>query len=319
VGSRLPERTDVVLGSPELVEQHRSALAGVPTRHAITLFGRSYEVTLEPVRAAEGAVTGAIGLLQDTTERRRLEEQLRHSQKMDAMGRLAGGVAHDFNNLLTVIVNCAALAKDTLPEEHEAVADMDEVLGAAQRAAELTGQLLAFSRRRTTQAVVIDVAKHLRSTTRMLERLIGEDVKLETHIAADVAAVRIDPGALEQVIVNLAVNARDAMPGGGRLLLDVTRIEVDRGWQDFRGVETAAGSYVRIVVNDTGCGMTPEVRARLFEPFFSTKGPGRGTGLGLATVYGIVTQAGGAIHVYTEPGRGSAFHVYLPRVGEAPT
>ncbi len=318
VGRRLDEEEDHPLASEALLAQHRAAVDGSSSSGTMSHGGRSYDVTLQPLRGAAHDVIGAIGLLQDTTDQRRLEEQLRHSQRMEAMGRLAGGVAHDFNNLLTVVLNCAVLAKESLPPSEPAIADMDEILEAARRAAELTAQLLAFSRRRATRPEVIDVRRLLEGTVRMLHRLIGEDVRLETRIATDVGAVQIDPGSLEQVIVNLAVNARDAMPRGGLLLLDVMMIDIDTAWHDFHGAEITPGRYVRIVMNDTGVGMTPEVRSRLFEPFFSTKGPGRGTGLGLATVYGIVTQAGGALHVYSEPDRGTAFHVYLPVSSETP-
>lgn len=298
---------------PSVVGEHRAALSGVPGRFEVTRGTRSFEGTVQPLRDGRGEVIGTIGLLVDVTEQRRLQEQLRHAQKMDAMGRLAGGVAHDFNNLLTVILTCGSLAAETLPDGHVALEDLQQIVDAGRKAADLTSQLLAFSRRRPSESQPVDVGTQLVSTARMLNRLLGEDVVLEVIVEPDAGAVQIDPGALEQVLVNLAVNARDAMPRGGILVLEASQVDIEVGWEDFRGETIPAGRYVRLMVNDSGSGMTNEVRTRLFEPFFTTKPLGRGTGLGLATVFGIVSQAGGAIHVYSEIGHGTAFHVYLPR------
>ncbi len=252
------------------------------------------------------------GISRDVTEEKRLEEQFRQAQKMEAIGQLASGVAHDFNNLLTVIngytelVLSRVLAADA---EREA---LTEVLQAGQRATELTSQLLAFSRKAIVEPTVLDVNHVIESAARMLRRLIGEDVRLVTSLA-EVPPVKVDAGQLEQVLMNLAVNARDAMPDGGRLTITTAVAELPEEGSTESAV-VGPGRYVRVTVADNGMGMSPEVRARIFEPFFTTKGPGRGTGLGLATVYGIMRQAGGAIAVESEPGDGATFHLLLPAV-----
>ncbi len=240
------------------------------------------------------------------------EEQLRQAQKLEAVGRLAAGVAHDFNNLLTAILGDAELlAEHGAPDGPLREAAL-EIEAAAQRAALLTRQLLAFGRRQTARPLVLDLNEVVASLDHMLRRLIGEDVELRTLTAPGLGRVRADPGQLEQVIVNLAVNARDAMPGGGRLTLETRN--ADLPVDASRRGERRPG--VLLSVSDTGCGMGPEVRGHLFEPFFTTKGPGRGTGLGLSTLYGIVKQSGGEVEVQSEPGQGSVFQVYLPRVDE---
>ncbi|HLT92679.1 MAG TPA: response regulator [Woeseiaceae bacterium] len=269
-------------------------------------------------RRPDGSVAELIGVLVDRTEEKRLEEQFRQAQKMEAIGRLAGGIAHDFNNLLTVISNFGEFVLDRLAPgttEHD---DMQEVLKAARRAEKLTGQLLAYSRRRPVAPTVLDVNALVAGVDKMLRSLIGDDIELRTDLAPDLWNVKIDAGGLEQVLVNLAVNARDAMPDGGRLSLETRNAVVGDEYATARGRDVPAGRYVVISVTDTGIGMDEETRSRLFEPFFTTKEPGQGTGLGLATCYGIVKQAGGFIWVYSEPGHGSTFRVLLPRAsGEA--
>jgi len=259
------------------------------------------------------------GTIQDITERKRLEEQLLQAQKMESVGRLAGGVAHDFNNLLTVINGYCDLMLEGMETTDPLKDQLDEVRGAGQRAAALTQQLLAFSRRQVMRPQVLDLNGFLRETERLLQRLIGEDIQLVTVLDAALGKVKADPGQINQVILNLAVNARDAMPGGGRLTIETANVDI--------GVEGAAaqagwraGRYVRLSVSDTGAGMDAETREHLFEPFFTTKPAGQGTGLGLSSVYGIVQQSNGWISVYSEPGKGTQFHVYLPRLendGEA--
>jgi nitrogen-specific signal transduction histidine kinase/CheY-like chemotaxis protein len=249
----------------------------------------------------------------DITERKCLEQQFRHSQKMEAVGRLAGGVAHDFNNLLTIITGYGQMLQRNLEPGSSMRAYAEEVLKSGERAASLTRQLLAFSRRQDFSPRGLDLNTLVRNTENMLHRLIGEDIELATILATGLGLVRGDPGQIEQVIFNLAVNARDAMPNGGNLTLETANVELDE--TDAHGhIPIKPGSYVMLAVTDTGCGMDPPTQAHIFEPFFTTKEPGKGTGLGLATVYGIVKQHGGNIWVDSEPGQGTAFKIYLPRV-----
>jgi len=246
---------------------------------------------------------------------RGLEEQMRQAQKMEAVGRLAGGVAHDFNNILTAILGYADLLDGEVPAEGAAREDLREIRHAAERAASLTKQLLAFSRKQVLTPVVLDLNDVVRGVEGMLGRVIGEDVRLRLRLAAELPRVRADRGQLEQVLMNLAVNARDAMPYGGALTLETGPARVDEAAAALRpGLR--AGDYARIAISDTGTGMSPEVRARLFEPFFTTKERGKGTGLGLATSYGIVKQSDGYISVESEPGKGSTFEILLPAVRE---
>ena len=266
------------------------------------------EVTVHAIRF-DGRAARLV-LARDVTEKKHLEEQLRQSQKMEAVGRLAGGVAHDFNNLLTAILGYGELLSGRLGEDKRSRRELDEIRKAGRRAASLTKQLLAFSRKQVLQPKVLDLNAVVTEIERMLHRLIGEDVELKTVLAPDLVHVKADPGQLEQVIVNLAVNSRDAMPEGGRLTLKTRNVRPAEA--SARDVGEAPGGYVMLSVADTGCGMDSETRARLFEPFFTTKEPGKGTGLGLATVYGIVQQSGGHVSVHSEPGRGSTFEIYLP-------
>jgi PAS domain S-box-containing protein len=257
----------------------------------------------------------SLTLVTDVTERRLLETRMQQLDKMEAVGQLAGGIAHDFNNLLGVILGFSDLLAKDLGPDHRGERRLLEIRKAAERAATLTRQLLAFSRRQVLQPTVIDVNEALRDTERMLRRLIGEDIEFRTRYADDLARVKVDRNQLDQVIVNLAVNARDAMPAGGTLVIETANAELDQIYARTRP-EVRPGAYVMLAISDTGHGMSVDTQARVFEPFFTTKEPGKGTGLGLATVHGIVRQSGGHVAVYSEAGRGTTFKVYLPRVDE---
>ncbi|MCK6547358.1 ATP-binding protein [Myxococcota bacterium] len=264
------------------------------------------------VRDAAGRTPRVYGYALDVTERTHLEEQLRHAQKMESIGRLAGGVAHDFNNLLTAITGYAELAQLQTPAGTELGQYIENVLAAAARAGKLTSQLLIFARKQVVTPSMLDLRALVVETERFIRRLIGEDIEITTHASPAAWPVRADGGQIQQVLVNLAVNARDAMPKGGCLAIEVDNVVVDAE-HARRLTEIPPGDYVCLAVADTGTGMTDDVRAHLFEPFFTTKEVGRGTGLGLATCYGIVKQCGGAIEVETEVGQGSTFRIYLPR------
>ena len=252
-----------------------------------------------PLRDGTGRVVGVLGVYQDVTERKRLEAQFRQAQKMEAIGRLAGGIAHDFNNLLTIISGNVHLIQHLPPGDPEFPQLLDDIRDAADRAAALTRQLLTFSRKQPTRPVVLDLSEVVSGLASMLRRLIGERIAVRTQLAPHPVRVRIDRGQLEQVLMNLAVNAKDAMPDGGTLTIGTAEV-------------TGPGRLGRLAITDTGVGMTDEVKRHLFEPFFTTKDVGKGTGLGLATVYGIVEQAGGAIEVESAPGAGSTFTVRFP-------
>jgi PAS domain S-box-containing protein len=253
---------------------------------------------------------GGVGI--DITERRQLEDQLRQSQKMEAIGRLAGGVAHDFNNLLTVISGYGHMIMRDLPHDDPLHSCVEEVLKASSRATSLTNQLLAFSRRQVIQPKILDLNALVANMDRMLRRVIGEHIELETVLSPGIGGVKADAGQLEQVIMNLAVNARDAMSEGGKLSIRTSNVDVRRSSRVHADVRP--GSYVRLTVADTGKGMDAEIMVHLFEPFYTSKETGKGTGLGLSTVYGIVKQSGGEIVVESEPGRGAIFNIYLPRI-----
>jgi PAS domain S-box-containing protein len=258
-------------------------------------------------------VRGVVVNRRDVTEQRHLEEQLRQSQKLESIGRLAGGVAHDFNNILTVIMSCAAEMEDDLasgaPIRRESLRD---VITSSGRARDLTRQLLAFARKQVIEPVALDLNQVVQGSEKLLRRVLGEDVTFRADLSADLWAVRCDVGQMEQLILNLAVNARDAMPKGGALTIETRNVAVDGG------AEVPPGDYVRLLLSDTGTGMTPEVKSHLFEPFFTTKPQGQGTGLGLATVYGVVTQSGGYVRVQSEPGQGTTFQILFPRTAELP-
>lgn len=251
----------------------------------------------------------------DITDRKQLEGQLYLSQKLEAIGRLSGGIAHDFNNLLGVIIGYSEVLQRQIGEKHAFREAVDEIKNAGKRAAVLTQQLLAFSRKQVLEPKVLDLNTVVSEVDRMLRRLIGEDIELKVALAKGLGMVKADPGQIDQVIFNLVVNSRDAMPEGGKLTLETSNAELDQNdVNKFRYV--VPGSYVLLKVSDTGCGMDAELQSKIFEPFFTTKDPGKGTGLGLATVYGIVKQSGGYIWVDSEIGRGTTFKIYLPRVDE---
>jgi PAS domain S-box-containing protein len=297
------------------------ARSGAPVRTRLTVQdparGRKVlDVVAAPLVDARGAFDGAVFGLEDATERGKVEEQLRQSQKMEAVGRLAGGIAHDFNNVLTAILSAADVLLEELPPGSTLREEAEEIRMGGRRAASLTRQLLTFSRKQVIVPRVVAPATLVSELVPLLRRLIGEDVELQARAAPELGNVRIDPGQLEQVVVNLVVNARDAVATGGRISIELENAEIaEEEARTQLGVRP--GRFVLLAVVDDGCGMGPDVLARLFEPFFTTKAPGKGTGLGLSTVYGIVRQCGGHVRVESAPGEGSVFRVYLPRVLEA--
>jgi two-component system, cell cycle sensor histidine kinase and response regulator CckA len=298
------------------IAAHRRALAGESTTFHAEWGGGSYTCHAEPLRNSEGEILGAIGMALDITDRKQLEAQLRQAQKMEAVGRLAGGIAHDFNNLLMVIQGYTELLLDRLGDAHPLRRNAEQIHDASQRAASLTRQLLAFSRKQMLAPQVMNIRSVVSDMEKILRRLIGEDIELVTVNAADLWTVKADRSQIEQVILNLAVNSRDAMPNGGKLTIETANVEIDASFTRKHAV-VEAGEYAMLAVSDTGCGMDAETQAHIFEPFFTTKEKGKGTGLGLATVYGIVKQSGGYIWVYSEAGKGTTFKVYLPRVRES--
>jgi signal transduction histidine kinase/ActR/RegA family two-component response regulator len=275
---------------------------------------RHYNVAVAPLRDAAGEIGGVVGINRETTEQISREqalfearEQLRQAQRLEALGQLAGGVAHDFNNLLTVIITYAAILNEEATPGSENARSIDEIRLASERAAALTRQLLAFGRRQMLQPRAIDLNDIVRDVERMLRRLLPPDIQFETHLAPALGLVMADPGQVEQVLINLAINARDAMPDGGRLTIETANVDTPDVAHSMNG------AHVLVTVTDTGTGMRPETKARVFEPFFTTKGVGKGTGLGLATVHGIVEQSGGRVTLDSELGKGTTFYIRLPR------
>lgn len=272
-------------------------------------------ITGTTVRNGEGNIIAYRGILRDITNQRNLEEQLLQAQKMEAIGQLTGGIAHDFNNLLTVIRGYSQLSITKLKEDDPLRVNIERIENAAEKASVLINQLLAFGRRQVMEMKIIDLNAMLKDLETMLHRLISEDIELIMTLSKDLGMAKADPGQIEQVIFNLVVNSKDAMPCGGKLTIETTNIKLDETYTRFH-LGISPGDYVMISVSDNGIGMTPEVKERIFEPFFTTKEKGKGTGLGLSTVYGIVKQSGGHIWVYSEPGHGTTFKIYLPRVDE---
>jgi two-component system, cell cycle sensor histidine kinase and response regulator CckA len=277
-----------------------------------TLSGRAQNLISHP------AVGGIVINCEDVTDRRRTEEQLRQAQKLEAIGRLAGGVAHDFNNILSVVIGNIYMALADLPADSPVREDLEEVDAAADRAVSLTRQLLAFSRQQVLQPEVVDLNGIVEGVARLLERTLGTDVEIVKLLEPALGAVRADPGQVEQILMNLAVNARDAMPAGGTVIMETRNVEFGEDVPGQYDEEVRPGPYVMLALSDTGSGIAPAVRERIFDPFFTTKPQGEGTGLGLSTVYGIVKQSGGYLWVYTEEGHGTTFKVFLPRVDEVP-
>src|SRR5581483_9791363 len=272
--------------------------------------------TISAVRDRAGNVVNYVAVKKDVTHEIQLEDQLRQSQKMEAIGQLAGGVAHDFNNLLTAINGYSSLALQRIDGNSQIKSYLEEIKKAGDRAANLTRQLLAFGRKQILQPVPLNLNDIVTDMNKMLRRLIGEDIELIARLDTEVRTIKADPGQVEQVLVNLVVNARDAMPTGGSLTIETANIELDSNYAGKR-IGVAPGRYVMLAISDTGTGMNEAVRARIFDPFFTTKEKGKGTGLGLSTVYGIVKQSGGNVWVYSEEGRGTTFKVYLPALETA--
>lgn len=278
---------------------------------------RTLESRASTILNEHGAVERLVIVNRDTTERKQLEEQFRQAQKMEAVGRLSGGVAHDFNNLLGVIIGYAEILQESLETTNPLRPSVDEVLKAGHRAASLTRQLLAFSRQQVLDPKVLDLNGVVRDMEKMLKRLIGEDIELKTDFESSLALIKADQSQIEQALLNLAVNARDAMPQGGKLTLATANFYMDGDFVRRYPYPVQVGDYVLLTVSDNGIGMNATTRARIFEPFFTTKEKGKGTGLGLSMVYGIVKQSGGYIEVASEPGAGASFRIYLPRVDAA--
>jgi two-component system cell cycle sensor histidine kinase/response regulator CckA len=305
-----------------LTELHRVFVEAQPTHEIEYRFARgdsSYAVVVDRatlIYDAHSRPLRAIGAMSDITERRRLADQLRLSQKMEAVGQLAGGIAHDFNNVLTSVMGFAGMLRAELKDRPAALEYAVEIESSAARAADLIGQLLSFSRRQVLKAHVLDLNAVVKESTRMLQRLIGANIEVREDLMPDLPTVRVDRAQLDQLLMNLVVNARDAMPGGGLVTVATSVFEVHRNTRDARAM--LRGRYVRLSVSDTGMGMDETTRARIFEPFFTTKERGRGTGLGLATVYGIVKQHGGYIWATSSLGAGSTFDVYLPALDIEP-
>jgi len=307
---------------PEIYqEMWRTILSGSVFRGILVNRKKSGELycteeSISPVRDAEGRITHFIANSRDLTDRMSLQAQLIQAQKMDAIGRLAGGVAHDFNNLLTIITSYSELALDATPEESAVVPKLREILAAARRASELTRQLLAFSRKQPQALRVADLNQVIADIAKTLPRLIGEDIEFSFEPGQGLGRVRVDPVQIEQILMNLASNARDAMPQGGHLRIETSGVTLDDEYIHGKPAVIPKGRYVRITISDDGGGIPPEDLPHIFEPFYTTKAPGEGTGLGLATVYGIVKQNKGFIWVYSEPDQGTVFRIYLPCVGE---
>ena len=295
------------------IQHHRRALRGEPAEFEFQWGKRLYQVRLEPLRSAEGAIDGVLGLAVDITEIQRLQEQVEQSTRLESVGRLAGGIAHDFNNMLAAITGFTELALLQIAGNEPARANLLQVLEAVDRASQLVNQLLAFARRRVIAPQAMSVNEHLQQLTPFLQRVLGEDIQFECVLDEQTGAVRADPVQLEQVLVNLTSNARQAMPNGGKLTIETQNVALDEAYTSQHwGVQP--GEYVLISITDTGEGIAPEHLPHIFEPFYT--GRTGGTGLGLATVHGIINQARGHIWVYSEPGKGTTFKIYLPRIYE---
>ena len=315
VGIKLAEYLQTWDGTYPTVAAHRRAISGEPVTFHLEWKGGSYACHAEPLRGANGTIHGVICMALDVTDRKQLEEQFRQAQKMEAVGRLAGGIAHDFNNLLMVIQGYGDLLIERLHPSDPLRKNVEQIQTASQRATSLTRQLLAFSRKQMLAPKVLSIQAVISDMENILRRLIGEDIVFEAISEPQLGQIKADRSQIEQVVMNLAINARDAMPSGGRLTIEASNVEIGADVPHPPAV-VAPGRYVMLAVTDNGCGMSEQVKTHIFEPFFTTKEKGKGTGLGLATVYGIVKQSGGYIWVYSEPGIGTTFKIYLPRIDE---
>jgi PAS domain S-box-containing protein len=306
---------------PIAMQRRQRLHAGLPDVSEYRIFAKDGRILWlryysRPVwDAACRRVVRVYGAVQDITQLKRLEQQLGQTQKLETVGRLAGGIAHDFNNILTIILSNAMLALDSLDQRHPLRQEIEDVQQAAIRAAELTKQLLAFSRQQVLLPRILNLNAIVAEIGKLMRPLIGEDIELIIRLEPQLGQIKADPGQIEQVIMNLAINARDAMPKGGTLLIETANVDLDEAYSHDH-VNVQPGAYILLAISDTGIGMDAATRARIFEPFFTTKDQGKGTGLGLATVHGIVNQSGGHVWVYSEPGHGSSFKVYLPCVEE---
>jgi PAS domain S-box-containing protein len=296
------------------IAAHRQALKGESITYEMEWQKRIFESHVQPLRSSEGEIVGVVGVALDITDRQHLLDQLRQSQKMQAVGELAGGVAHDFNNLLMVVKGHSEMLLDRLPKNSPMRHGIQQMHSASERAAGLTRQLLAFSRKQVLQPRVLDLNEVVSGMIQMVSRVIGANIELSFMPSLTLGRVMADPSQMEQVVLNLVVNARDAMPDGGQLTIETSNIDIDRSYAASHPGGMQPGPYVMLTVTDNGCGMDAETQARIFEPFFTTKAQGKGTGLGLATVYGVVKQSGGFIWVYSEAGHGTTFKIHLPQV-----
>jgi signal transduction histidine kinase len=320
-------RVGDMIGDADAVEPaiaaHQAALGGEKARYELSWRGSVYECSVEPLRDEDGTLVGTVGVGLDVTQARATEQRIHHVAKMEALGKLSGGVAHDFNNILTAIISFGSFAREALPDTDPVASDIDEVLRAANQAVGLVRQLLAFSRRDPSSPRVVHPGSVIEPMIPMLRRLVGSDMSVELTTDSAPWTTSIDPNRLEQLLVNLVVNARDAMPRGGNVAITTRNIVLLDELVEVRGLRVQPGEYVCLSVADTGMGMPEEVLRRIFDPFYTTKDVGHGTGLGLSTVYGIVQQAHGVIAVDSEVGRGTTFRIYLPRANgetvQAPT
>ncbi len=312
IGATLGEFFQAAPDSSPIAE-HQRALQGESVEFEFSWNKRLYQIRLQPLHDPEDGIVGVLGLAVDITDIQRLQEQLEQATRLESIGRLAGGIAHDFNNVLAAISGFAELAQLQLPEQSPARDHLRHILEAVERASQLVSQLLAFARRRVIAPQALSVNEHIEQLAPFLQRVLGEDVQLHCMLDAETGNVRADPIQLEQVLMNLASNARHAMPNGGKLTIETQNVALDHAYtQLHRGVQP--GEYVLISLTDTGHGIAPEHLPHIFEPFYSARPSG--TGMGLATVYGIVNQAKGHIWVYSEPNRGTTFKIYLPRIEE---
>jgi two-component system cell cycle sensor histidine kinase/response regulator CckA len=305
---------DELRGMPlSQIEVSHDVLPGKQCARHRTKSGRVIDVDVVVRTSTHNRQPAELAMLLDVSAQRQMAEQLRQAQKMEAVGMLAGGIAHDFNNLLTIITGYSQLIFNSLEPSNPNFSSVEQILKAADRAAALTGQLLSFSRRQDLQPKVLDLNRLIGGMGSMLQRLIGEDIDLRFELRPDLGQVSADPGQVEQVVMNLVVNARDAMPKGGTLTIETANVQLGAGYTS-RHLTVRPGNYTLIAVSDTGTGMDPATQARVFEPFFTTKSTGRGTGLGLSTVFSIVKQSSGSVDVYSVPGRGTSVKVYFPRI-----